>query len=148
MSRIQIERNSMVNLFYVEIQYFFLLQKPFQMVSNGDRPDTFGRASKDQVSFSQRDVLGDKYDDVLEGEEQVSGVTGLNVLPVFFQTKVQVAEIAEIFFREQCTDRSRTVKSLGQFPGEAFFLVFLLNIPGGEIHSETDGIVIGGGEFR
>lgn len=139
--------------FYFASQQLLLLTihrgyEALQQIADLNGAYPCGGASEDEVTLQQLEILGNVGDDVSEGKKHVTGVAVLHHLAVFLELKLDVAAAADPVQRHELAQYRRVVEALGDFPGMAFFLEFLLYVTGGKVNAERHFLVVAVGKLR
>ena len=126
---------------------FLPFDKAFEDVADLHGADAGGCAGEDIVAFLKGEIAGDMADKRIELENHIGAMAVLYQFPVFMQLKMNILPVAQFVQRHKSAEGCRAVETLGDFPGLAFLLEFVLHIAGRKINPESQGVVVALGKF-
>lgn len=117
------------------------------MVVDMDGPHADRRAREKDVARAQGDELRDMRNKLVDGEKHVATVALLHLFAVQQKVEREFLHVFKPAFRQKAAHHSGPVKSFGYFPRLALLDALPLKITGGEIHSQSNLLIVIMGEL-
>ena len=113
-----------------------------QVVVDVDAPYSGRRAGKDEVAYFEREKAACIGDDFVDGKNHVAGVSRLFQFVVDAQRELDVLNLRELFYRDECADYRRSVEGFADFPRGTRSPLPLLQVACGNVDAYRYGVVV------